>query len=58
MIGLNEVMTWSDIQYPERVGKAFSVQAPKLGLAGNRVTVRSFGNEPRASFQPVSLPLG
>ena len=25
----------------------------KLGLADNRVTVRSFGNEPRAAYQPA-----
>ena len=32
--------------------QGFSPVRAKLGLADNRVTVRSFGNEPRASFQP------
>ncbi len=32
--------------------EGFSPMRAKLGLADNRVTVRSFGNEPRASFQP------
>ena len=30
----------------------FSPMRTKLGLADNRVTVRSFGSEPRAGFQP------
>jgi len=33
--------------------EGFSPFRAKLGLADNRVTVRSFGNEPRAAYQPA-----
>ena len=50
MIGLNGVMTWSDIQYPERVGKASLQCAPSL--IGRQSRDGSFLETSLASFQP------